>query len=58
MCRNTSDLVDPWAACEGEAGEHVQWMPLVVAGMSSGLVNLYDVRASPGFDGGSALSYL
>ena len=33
-------------------------MPLVVAGMCGGLVNLYDVRASPGFDGGSVLSLL
>ena len=30
------------------------WVPLVVAGMSGGLVNLYDVRASPGYDGGRA----
>jgi hypothetical protein len=30
------------------------WVPLVVAGMAGGVVNLYDVRVSGGFHGGRA----
>ena len=50
------ELLEPWAACEEGNEGGVRWMPLVVAGMAGGLVNLYDVRASPGFDGGCVLA--
>ena len=53
-------LVEPWAAVREDGASGVLggvgggWVPLVVAGMAAGVVNLYDIRVPAGYHGGRA----
>ena len=53
-------LVEPWAGVREDGASGVLggvgggWVPLVVAGMAAGVVNLYDIRVPAGYHGGRA----